>query len=84
MREVAIRTFAGRYHRWRGPRKAFRPEALIEAVATARTLLSLLGIGISLAGLPIAWWVDRIAGMALLVVGGFLMILPLTASTDEE
>jgi hypothetical protein len=57
---------------------------LIEPVATARILLSLLGIGISLVGLPIAWWVDRIAGMALLVVGGFLIILPLTASTDEE
>lgn len=54
------------------------------AVATPRTVLSLLGIGISLMGLPIAWWVDRIAGMALLVVGGFLIILPLTASTDEE
>jgi hypothetical protein len=56
----------------------------IVAVATPRTVLSLLGIGISLMGLPIAWWVDRIAGMALLVVGGFLIILPLTASTDEE
>ena len=53
-------------------------------MATARTFLSLLGIGVSLVGLPIAWWVDRISGMALLVVGGFLLILPLTASTDEE
>lgn len=57
---------------------------LPEGVATARTLLSLLGIAVCVVGLLVAWRLDQIAGMALLVVGGFLLILPFTAATDEE
>lgn len=53
-------------------------------MASARTLLGLVGVAISVAALVVAWRLDQIAGMALLVVGGFLLILPFTASTHEE
>lgn len=83
MRTVAIRTFAGGYHR--GCLET--PIALRRGgggVASARTLLTLLGLGFALAGIGVAWTLDRLIGMLMLVVGAFLLILPFTRPHGEE
>lgn len=53
-------------------------------MASARTLLSLVGLGIAVAGLVVGWRLDQTVGMAMVIVGGIVLILPLTASTEEE
>jgi hypothetical protein len=51
---------------------------------TARLFLSILGIIFAIAGILVAWTFDRIAGLAVLLVGAFLLILPLsTYHTDD-
>jgi len=84
MRTVAIRTFAGGYHRGRPPRNAYSPAPSRGGVASARSLLSLLGLGFALAGVGVAWAVDRLIGMLMLVVGAFLLILPFTRPDRDE
>lgn len=53
-------------------------------MAATRSLLVVLGFGIAVGGLLIAWAVDRTVGMAMLIVGALVAILPFTAATDEE
>lgn len=53
-------------------------------MASARTLLSLPGLGFALAGVGVAWAVDRLIGMLMLVVGAFLLILPFTRPHGGE
>ena len=53
-------------------------------MSPARALLAILGIGIAVVGIAVALWFDRFAGMAVLVVGAFLIILPFTGFRDEE
>ncbi len=83
MRADAIRTFAGGYH-W-GARRVNRIERghLPGPVASTRTLLGVLGLAFAVVGIVVAWIVDRLAGMAFLIVGAFLLILPFTRPRDE-
>jgi hypothetical protein len=53
-------------------------------MASTRTLLIVLGLGIAIAGLVVARGIDQIVGMAMLIVGGLVVILPFTASTEDE
>lgn len=53
-------------------------------MSPARALLAILGIGIAVAGIAVALWVERLLGMAVLIVGAFLLILPFTGFRDEE
>jgi len=53
-------------------------------VETARLFLSLLGIIFAIAGILVAWTFDRLAGLAVLVVGAFLLILPLITYRPDD
>jgi len=54
-------------------------------MASARILLSLLGVGIAAAGIVAArFGLDPFIALALVVVGAFLLILPFTRSQDDE
>ncbi|HEX9341498.1 MAG TPA: hypothetical protein VF992_10100 [Thermoplasmata archaeon] len=52
-------------------------------MASTRTLLGVLGLAFAVVGIVVAWIVDRLAGMAFLIVGAFLLILPFTRPRDE-
>jgi uncharacterized membrane protein len=45
-------------------------------VETARAFLSILGLVFAIAGILVAWTYDRLAGLAVLLLGAFLLILP--------
>ena len=47
-----------------------------------RLFIALLGVVIALAGVVTAVYYDRFVGIAFVLVGGFLITLPLTRSTD--
>ena len=49
----------------------------------ARVGLTLLGIGFVAAGAYVAAAVDSLTGLAVLVVGAFLLVLPFTAIHEE-
>ena len=49
----------------------------------AQGALALLGIAFVAAGIVVASAVDSLTGLAILVVGAFLIILPMTAIRDE-
>ncbi len=51
---------------------------------TARAFLILLGIAFALGGIYIAWAVERLLGLGLLVIGAFLLILPFTTLRSDE
>lgn len=53
-------------------------------MGSPRTLLIVLGLGIAVGGLVVAWAVDQTVGMAMLIVGALVVILPFTAATEEE
>jgi len=54
-------------------------------VASTRTLLGVLGFTIAIVGLAVAWsGVDRFIGLAILIVGGFLLMLPFTRPHEDE
>ena len=53
-------------------------------MASARTLFALAGIGVAALGVAVAGLVDHYIGMGLLVVGGFLLILPFTTSRPDD
>lgn len=53
-------------------------------MASARTFLAILGVLFAIAGLAVAWTFDRWVGMAVLLVGAFLLILPFTRSREDE
>lgn len=54
-------------------------------MSRARVGLTVLGLLVALSGLALALVLeDRFLGLALLLVGGFLMVLPLTRPSLDE
>jgi len=53
-------------------------------VASTRTALGVLGFAFAVVGIGVAWVVEPLAGMAFLIVGAFLLILPFTRPPEEE
>ena len=53
-------------------------------VESARVFLTLLGVVFAVAGLLVSWSFDSIAGIALLLIGAFLLILPLISYRSDE
>ncbi len=53
-------------------------------MAATRTLLGVLGLAFAVIGIGVGWVVEPLAGMAFLIVGAFLLILPFTRPHDEE
>jgi uncharacterized membrane protein (Fun14 family) len=45
---------------------------------------AIVGVGFALAGVVVAWDADRFYGLALLVIGGFLLALPLMAYRSDD
>lgn len=50
----------------------------------ARSFLLVLGAIFAIAGVAVAWAVEPILGMGILIVGAFLMILPFLALHSDE
>jgi len=53
-------------------------------VETARLFLAVLGLIFAVAGILVAWTFDKIAGLAVLIVGAFLLILPLITYHPDD
>lgn len=51
---------------------------------TARLFLAVLGLIFAVAGILVAWTFDKIAGLAVLIVGAFLLILPLITYHPDD
>lgn len=51
---------------------------------TARAFLAILGLIFAGAGIVVAWTFDRIAGLAVLLLGAFLLILPLITYRPDD
>lgn len=51
---------------------------------TARVFLAALGLVFAVAGIAVSWTYDSIAGIALLLIGAFLLILPLISYRSDE
>lgn len=61
------------------------PAGIPAAMSRAGIGLTVLGLAVALAGLALALLLeDRFLGLALLLVGGFLMVLPLTRPSLDE
>jgi len=85
MRADAIRTFPAGYHGSGGPRNRFSAQRTVCVVASARILLGVLGFVIALVGIAVAWsGADRFIALAILIVGGFLLMLPFTRPHEDE
>lgn len=53
-------------------------------MASARTIFALVGLVVAILGIGVALMFDRYFGMAILIVGAFLLILPFARSQDDE
>src|SRR5439155_8485915 len=85
MRPDAIRTFPAGYHGSGGARNDFTGWTMVSLVASARTLLGSLGVGIAVVGIAVAWsGIDRFVGFASLIVGGFLLMFPFMRPHEDE
>lgn len=51
---------------------------------TARLFLGLLGAVFAVAGLIVSWTYDPLAGIAVLLIGAFLLILPLMSYRSDD
>ncbi len=51
---------------------------------SARIFLAVLGVVFAVAGLAVSWTFDSIAGIALLLIGAFLLILPLISYRSDD
>ena len=51
-------------------------------MAGARTFIATIGVIIALAGVAVAAYVERILGMAMVAIGGFLLSLAVTRVHD--
>lgn len=51
---------------------------------TAGAFLTVLGLAFAIAGIAVAWMYDRLAGIACLVIGAFLLILPLMSYRSDD
>ncbi|HYR81230.1 MAG TPA: hypothetical protein VEN80_02900 [Thermoplasmata archaeon] len=50
----------------------------------ARAFLAALGLAFAVAGVVVAWTVDKFTGLAVLVIGAFLLFLPFMRSLGDE
>lgn len=50
----------------------------------ARVFLALLGVIFAVAGLIVSWTFDTLAGIAFLLIGAFLLILPLISYRPDD
>ena len=46
--------------------------------------LAVLGLALDIAGVVVAWTVDKFAGLAVLVIGAFVVFLPFMRSSGDE
>ena len=46
--------------------------------------LAVLGLALAIAGVVVAWTVDKFAGLAVLVIGAFVLFLPFMRSSGDE
>ncbi len=53
-------------------------------MASTRALLGVLGFAFAVIGIVVAWMAGPLAGMAFLIVGAFLLILPFTRPREDE
>jgi len=53
-------------------------------VEPARVFLAVLGLAFAVAGVAIAWTFDKFTGLAVLVIGAFLLFLPFMRSLGDE
>lgn len=53
-------------------------------VETARLFLAVLGIAFAVAGIAVAWTFDKISGLGVLLIGAFLLILPLITYHPDD
>jgi len=53
-------------------------------VTSARTYLAALGLAIVAAGIAAAWRFDPLTGLAVFIIGAFLLILPFTRARYDE
>lgn len=84
MRVDEIRTFAAGYQRG-SPRKRFSRTRAPWPVASARILFGVIGLALAVTGVIVARsGIDPYIGLALVIVGAFLLILPLTRPRHDE
>ena len=50
----------------------------------ARVFLAVLGLAFAVAGVAIAWTFDKFTGLAVLVIGAFLLFPPFMRSLGDE
>jgi hypothetical protein len=84
MRTHLIRKFAARYHAGPGLETPLTRFPVPAAVASARTFLAGLGLAFVIAGIAVAWTFDHVTGLAVFVIGAFLLILPFTGAREDE
>jgi hypothetical protein len=85
MRPDAIRTFPAGYHRRRRSRNPFTATRAAWIVVATKFLLGGVGFAIAIVGLAVAWsGADRFIALAIVVVGGFLLMLPFTRRHEDE
>ena len=53
-------------------------------MASARTVLAVLGLVFAVAGLAVAWTFDSLTGPGVLLIDALLPILPFTRLHDDE
>ena len=84
MRADAIRTFAAGYQG--GPfGNALAAPGPARRVASARVLFGVIGLAIAVTGIIVARsGIDPYIGLALVIVGAFLLILPFTRLRQDE
>lgn len=50
----------------------------------ARAFLAVLGLAFAVAGVLVAWTVDKFTGLTVLVIGAFLLFLPFMRSLGDD
>ena len=53
-------------------------------VAYVRVFLAVLGVIFAVAGLFVGWTYDSLAGLAILLLGAFLLFLPLISYRSDD
>ncbi len=84
MRANAIRKFAARYQLGVGLETPLTAAPVSSAVDAARAFLAVLGLAFAVAGVVVAWTVDKFTGLAVLVIGAFLLFLPFMRSLGDD
>ena len=84
MRTHVLRKFATCYHAVPGLKTPLTSLAVAAAVASARTFLTGLGLAFVVAGIAVAWRFDQLTGLAVFVIGVFLLTLRFTRAREDE